>query len=187
MRLSAKLSAGLAAGFLLVGAPAFAFDFKGDKTIVLHTRDGKDIAIGTVAFTPQSDGSATYRLAVDTSKMKTFFLSMRDFKCEEGPDIQCFVAYPYKHPAVVKPSDLSWLEHDLLFFWKAPNDYGAKLQNGIYYALKPTDRALIGTPQAIDLNAIAAPPDDLKTPPYGPGDRDDYAQGSRWVESLRIE
>ena len=140
MRRTAKWSAGLAAAFVLVGAPAFAFDFKGEKKILLHTRDGKDIAIGTVDFTPQSDGSATYKLAVDTSKMKTFFLSMRDFKCEEGPEIECLVPYPYKHADVVKPSALAWLEHDLLFFWKTPNDYGAKMQNGIYYVLK-TDRS----------------------------------------------
>ena len=60
------------------------------------------------------------------------------------------------------------------------------MQNGIYYVIRATDHSLIGSPQAIDLDKVAAPPDDLKTPP-GPGDRDDYSPGSRWVESLRIE
>ena len=113
-----RRSTGLAAALVILAAPAFAFDFRGEKKILLHTRDGKDIAIGTVNFTPQVDGSATYKLAVDTSKMKTFFPSMRDFKCEEGPEIECFVPYPYKHADVVKPNDLAWLEHDMVFFWK---------------------------------------------------------------------
>jgi hypothetical protein len=41
-----------------------------------------------------------------------------------------------------------------------PNDYGAAMENGIFYDLKETDTGLVGTPQAIDLNKIAAPPAD---------------------------
>ena len=78
----------MAAALVLVAAPAFAFDFRGEKKLLLHMRDGKDIEIDTVDFMPQGDGSATYKPAVDTSKMKTFFLSMRDFKCEEGSEIE---------------------------------------------------------------------------------------------------
>ena len=58
MRGTAKWSGRVGSAFVLVGAPAFAFDFKGEKKILLHTRDGKGIAISTVHFTPQGDGSA---------------------------------------------------------------------------------------------------------------------------------
>jgi hypothetical protein len=46
----------------------------------------------------------------------------------------------------------------------------------------------VGRPQAVDLNRIGVPPDDLNVPPYGgPFDRDDFSPGARWVQELRIE
>lgn len=165
---------------------SFAFDATGTRHIVAHTKDGKDIAIGTVTFTPQGE-KTTYRLDMDMTPFKEFFLSMRPFKCLEGPDIWCYVPYPYEHPHVVTATDYAWLEHDLLFFWKTPDSYGAKMNNGLIYALTPSGKALVGKPQAINLDKIASPPDDRKTPPYVAADRDDISDGSRWIESLRIE
>lgn len=166
--------------------PAGAFDLSGVKHVVAHTKEGKDIVIGTVTFTPQGDRTS-YKLDMDMSRFKEFFLSMRPFKCLEGPDIWCYVPYPYEHPHIVSAKDYGWLEHDLLFFWKTPSSYGAKMNNGLIYAFGPTDKALVGKPQAINLDKIASPPDDLATPPYGPADRDDIQDGSRWIESVRIE
>ena len=176
------------AAWLCIAGPiqACAFDLQGTKHVVAHTMDGKDIAIGTVTFTPQGD-KATYQLDMDMSRFKEFFLSMRPFKCLEGPDIWCYVPYPYAHPHIVSATDYAWLEHDLLFFWKTPQSYGAKMNNGLIYALAATDKALVGKPQAISLDRIASPPDDLETPPYQAADRDDIEAGSRWIESLRIE
>lgn len=167
-------------------APADAWDMSGQKKIILHTNDGKDIPIGTVDFTPTGDG-ASFKLDVDQRNFKEFFLSMRQFKCLDGPDIQCIVPYPYRNPDRVTAQDLSWLEHALLFFYKKPNDYGAKMQNGLYYKMRITDEGIVGLPMAIDLDRIASPPADLSTPPYKLDDRDDITAGSRWIESLRIE
>lgn len=166
--------------------PLAAATLDGTKQIVLHTKDGAKIPIGRVTFHPQADGGATYDLDVDYARFKTFFLSMRDFKCLEGPEILCYVPYPYAHPHVVHAGDFSWLEHDLLFFFKNPNDYGAKLTNGLYYALHASPTGLTGTPQAIDLDKIAAPPDDPNKPPFAPEDRDDIPDGSRWGAALEI-
>jgi hypothetical protein len=44
----------------------------------------------------------------------------------------------------------------------------------------------VGLPQAVDLNQISAPPDDLLTPPFGVPDRTDVAPGSHWIERLVI-
>lgn len=182
-----KAASALAMAAALLGAaPAHAFDLSGTRHVVAHTRDGKDIGIGTVTFTPEGDG-ATYKLDMDMTPFREFFLSMRPFKCLEGPDIWCYVPYPYDHPHTVSAKDYGWLEHDLLFFWKTPQSYGAKMNNGLIYLLTPTGQALVGKPQAITLDKIASPPDDLKTPPFGAADRDDIADGSRWIESLRIE
>jgi hypothetical protein len=45
----------------------------------------------------------------------------------------------------------------------------------------------VGTPQAVDLNRIGAPPDNPNEPPYGPMDREAFSPGARWVQQLRIE
>ena len=68
-----------------------------------------------------------------------------------------------------------------------PADFGAKLWNGIVFRFEVTPTALVGTPQAVDLNRIGVPPDNLNVPPYGPFDRDDFTPGARWVQELRIE
>ena len=113
---------------------------------------------------------------------------MKEFKCLEGAgEVLCHVPYPYAQPGTVTPTDLAWLEHSLLFLFKLPNEFGAKLWNGLYFQLQMTDEGLVGTPQAIDLNLISAPPADLTKPPYRPALRDDIAPGARWAARLTIE
>ena len=45
---------------------------------------------------------------------------------------------------------------------------------------------LVGLPQAVDLNLISAPPDNLNIPPYDKSLRDDVAPGAHWIERLVI-
>ncbi len=86
----------------------------------------------------------------------------------------------------VRAGDFAWLEHHLLFLYKQPRDFGAKLWNGVYYRLVQDAQGLMGLPQAVDLNLISAPPDDLTTPPYGREQRDDLTDGARWIARLLI-
>ncbi len=167
---------------VLAGEPAL----EGTKDIVLHTRDGKDIALGTVTFSPKGDETA-FTIAFDDKKFAEYFLSMREFKCVEGEDILCHVPYPYANPRTVTNKNMSWLEHSLLFIFKRPTEYGAKMGNGLIYTLKITDKGLVGTPQSIDLDEIAIPPDDRSVPYFNADHRYDIKPGERWVQSLTIE
>ncbi len=168
-------------------ASALAWELSGTRSIALHARDGSKIVIGSVDFTgPPND--TQFKIALDHHQLKDQFLSMREFKCREGgTEILCHVPYPYPHSGRVSLQDLAWLEHSLLFFFKLPRDFGAKLWNGIYYKLVATEQGLVGTAQAVDLNQIGAPPADPTTPPFSSAERSEIPSGSRWFEKLTIE
>ena len=175
----------LCGGFVQSNA-AYAWDMTGTKTLSLVTRDGQTIDIGTIDFTPQGDHT-DFDVHMNFAKFKDFFLSMREFKCLDGPEeVQCKVNYPYKHPNSVTPNDLRWLEHSLLFFFKTPTEFGAKLWNGLYYKLSLTPEGLAGTPLLADLNQISAPPADLSKPPYDSTDLIEMAPGTRVYSQLLI-
>lgn len=177
----------LAAFCLLASSPVFAWELAGSHAIRLHPRASDPIVIGSVEFRPAGDRHA-FKLHLDHGKFKDYFLSMREFKCLEGQgEIQCHVPYPYRNPGTVTTKDLAWLEHSLLFLFKSPSEFGAKLWNGIYYRLQLTPSGLVGTPQAVDLNQIGAPPSDFDSPPFGPGERSDITPGMRWFERLTID
>jgi len=166
---------------------AHAWDLAGSHNITALTRDQQAIALGTVTFTPQPDGSSRFVLHMDHARFSDHFLSMKEFKCLESADeVACHVPYPYKNPGTVRAGDYAWLEHQLLFLFKQPRDFGAKLWNGVYYRLQPDADGLVGLPQAVDLNLISAPPDQLNVPPYGASQRDDIPDGTRWIARLLI-
>ncbi|MBQ0917591.1 hypothetical protein KBW71_03990 [Hydrogenophaga aromaticivorans] len=169
-------------------AGAQAFELSGEKALVALTKDGQRTRIGAVFFEPQGQGAARFRVQMDPAVMRDHFLSMREFKClPAAQEISCFVPYPYAQPGTISPGQFAWLEHSLLFFFKQPADFGAKLWNGIIFKFSLTPTGLVGKPQAVDLNRIGVPPDKLDEPPYGPFDRDDFTPGARWVQELRIE
>ncbi len=174
----------------------------GERALIVQTRDGATTRIGSVFFsaaperaplpsaaqTPPGDGPLAFRIQMDHAVLKDYFLSMREFKCLPAEvEVTCFVPYPYAHPGTIASGDLGWLEHNLLFLYKRPRDFGAKLWNGMIFKLSLTDKGFVGQPQAVDLNRISAPPEDLGVQPYGPLDRDDFAPDARWITELRIE
>ena len=169
-------------------ADARAWSLAGDKQIIAQARDGHRTVLGQVRFTPGADGRVAFAITWAREPFEDFFLSMREFKCLNGGDeISCQVPYPYAHPGTVSANDWRWLEHNLLFMYKSSKAFGANLRNGLYYKLKLTPQGLRGDPQAIDLNHISAPHDDLNQPPYGQWDRDAIAPGVRWLDVLWIE
>ena len=168
---------------------ASAFDFNGDKQLLAVFRDGSTQPLGTVSFSPAPQApEVAFKVKLDTAVLQDFFLSMREFKCLPAvAEVTCVVPYPYPQPGRVTPTDLSWLEHSLLFFFKQPADFGAKLWNGVIFKFALTPNALVGSPQAVDLNLISAPPDEPDHPPFGPMERTSYSTGARWLSALRIE
>lgn len=173
---------------LAAALPAAAQPLQGSRQLLLHQRDGGAVALGTVVFTPQADGRSAFTLQLRHEAFKDFFLSMKEFKClESATEVFCHVPYPYPQPGTVSPTDLAWLEHALLFMFKTPAEFGAKLWNGVYFQLQPTVRGFEGRPQAVDLNRISAPPDRPGVPPFRPALRDDIAPGARFFNRLTIE
>lgn len=176
--------------WLLAAMPllASAWELQGTKTITAHTRDKQQIAIGTVDFKPRAGATVAFTVSMKYARFTDYFLSMREFKCLSGPgEVVCHVPYPYPQPGTITANDFAWLEHNLLFLYKRPSDFGAVLWNGLYFRFERTDQGLVGRPQAIDLNQISAPPTELAVPPYGQALRDDIAPGVRWIDSITIE
>lgn len=157
----------------------------GHKSIFLQDNDGGETLIGEVEFFRNGD-RVTYRIDMHLEKFKDFFLSMKEMKCLEGREIWCFIPYPYNTPRSVTVGDLRWLEHDLLFMFKALNAFGANLWNGIYYDLEVADGMIRGQAKAVDLNYIAGPPADLSVPPYGEFDIGDLEPTARWFPAIEI-
>ena len=166
--------------------PALAWEMRGEKTLLIEPREGSPIRLGTIVFKPAGE-LTQFEIKLDHHVFKDYFLSMKEFKCLEGKnEIQCHVPYPYANPRTVSATDLRWLEHSLLFLFKAPQEFGAKLWNGLYYRLQISDEGLVGKPEAVDLAQIGAPPADPSKPPYGPGDRSEIAPETRWFPRLLI-
>lgn len=177
------------ATLLCAAAPSvWAFDYSGTKTLIAVTGDGARTPIGTVSFTLATGDMRQFSIRWRHEVFTDHFLSMREFKClPGGPEISCQVPYPYAQPGTVAPGQLAWLEHSLLFLHKSPSEFGAKLWNGLYFALREQGDRLVGTPQAVDLNAIGAPPARLDVPPFGPAQRHEVPAGARWLRQLVIE
>lgn len=158
----------------------------GEKEIFLQDRSGKEIKIGRIAFTPLNAVGSEFQLHLDHSLFKDYFLSMKEMKCLEGPELWCAIPYPYKQPRTVSHDNLSWLEHDLLFMFKTLDSFGANFWNGIYYRLEIEQGQIVGKAHALDLNMLASPPDDLKAPPIGEFDIDDADLDQRWLPYIVI-
>lgn len=167
---------------------AMAWELEGSKRVWAVTQAGERLAIGQVQFTPEASGRVDFALTLDTSRFQDHFLSMREFKClPAASEVSCHVPYPYAHPRQVSAQQFDWLSHELLFLYKQPKDYGAKLWNGVYYQFERTGQGLLGRPQAVDLNLISAPPERKDVPPYDAGGREPMPAGQRWIDHLWIE
>ena len=146
--------------------------------------DDARIEVGEVDLKP--DG--TYRVVWDDTKFGDFFLSMRPFKCLEGPEkLWCRVGYPYEINRRIGDADLTDLEYDLLFVWKNARDYGIDMWNGIYYKLTADEKRLNGTLFEMDMNVLASPPDDGNLRPIEPDMLDEGDPDSHWLPRLVIE
>jgi len=169
---------------LVLATRAFA-DLTGTQHIYLLDKNQTPHTIGKITFT-QTSHATQYTLDIDHSQFTDYFLSMKEMKCLEGPELWCHLAYPYESPRTISPDNTQWLSHDLLFMFKKSNEFGANFWNGIYYEFAVTNEGLVGHARAVDLNELAAPPDDLSAPPLSPMMLEDVDEGQRWLPAAVI-
>lgn len=160
--------------------------YKGTKQISLIDNKGKKLLIGYIDFSAQ-EATIDYQVHLDHKLFKDYFLSMKEMKCLEGPELWCHLAYPYNNPRSITKTDFRWLSHDLLFMYKKNSEFGANFNNGIYYDFKLESGKLIGKAMAIDLNILAAPPEDERQPPVTAHDIDEVEPTNRWLPIVEIE
>lgn len=170
---------------MLVSANCFA-DISGTKYIYLYDKHQQSHQIGKIDFTHQA-GKINYQLDIDTHSFKDYFLSMKEMKCLEGPELWCYIPYPYHNPHFITETDLAWLEHDLLFMYKPKGSFGANLWNGIYYKLTINSQQQIeGQAHSVDLNIIAAPSKQVQAP-IKLVDLDESEPELRWLPTIVIK
>jgi hypothetical protein len=142
---------------LLLSTPALAELPVGGRPISLRSST-ETIEIGTVDFQGSGE-SRKITVMLKDGLFKDHFLSMRPFKCLEGPKFYCHLPYPYDWRGEVSETDLTDLEYALLFVQKEPTAYGINLWHGIYYRMAlGADGRISGTLHEVDMDALASPP-----------------------------
>ncbi len=118
------------------------------------------IADVTLSSRQSETGQSGFVITMDYSAFNDHFLSMRPFKCIEGPsEWLCHLPYPYETRATISTDDLIDLEYQLLFIRKTPSEFGIDAWNGLYYQLTLNDdNTLQGQLLEGDLNVLASPP-----------------------------
>jgi len=160
--------------------------YQGSKQINLLDNKGNRLLIGAINFSIKEE-VVHYQIHLKHKLFKDYFLSMKEMKCLEGPELWCHLAYPYKNPRMITETDLTWLSHDLLFMYKKSSEFGANFYNGIYYDFKLESGSLIGSAMALDLNLLAAPPEDTTSPPISEHDIDELEPTNRWLPTIEIK
>lgn len=125
-----------------------------ERRVYLMGEDDTRIEIATLNLSP--DG--TYSVAMRDEAFQDHFLSMRPFKCIEGPQKHwCHVPYPYEIRRDLN-DDLTDLAYDFLFLWKGAGEYGINMWNGVYYRLEGTGATYEGRLYEFDMGRLAVPP-----------------------------
>lgn len=172
---------------ILALTPSIAAPFQGEQTIFLVEQDGTKHDIGSVEFMP-GNGKTTYRIEWREDKFSDHFLSMRPFRCVEGPRKHwCHVPYPYEIRRTVNANDLTDLEYDTLFIWKGSTEYGINMWNGVYYKMRVDGDRLVGELHDIDMDTLSAPPDAGNLRPVREADLEPGEFESHWLPTLVIE
>lgn len=149
--------------------------------VYLEDGTGREIRVATL----RTEGGA-YSLAMEAAPFTDHFLSMRPFKCIEGPAVHwCHLPYPYEIARDLS-ADLTDLEYDLLFVWKPAGEYGIDLWRGVYYRIEPEAAGYRGTLWETDLDRLGVPPAAGEMRPIQVSDLSEADPESFWLPYLRI-
>jgi len=170
-----------------LGAGVLAAPLEGTRTLFLVEPGGARHDIASIRFTPGETGS-TYEIAWREDRFSEHFLSMRPFKCLEGPQkYWCRIAYPYPNRRTVSTEDLVDLEYDTLFIWKGATEYGINMWNGVYYRLRIEGDTIVGRIHEMDMDRLSAPPEEGNLRPVREMDLEPGEPDSHWLPTLVIE
>ncbi|KUJ80533.1 hypothetical protein AVO45_05660 [Ruegeria marisrubri] len=183
----ANLLKTMATAGALWSSTLWADPLAGTKTVWLVDGEGRRTEIATVTFSPGGEETG-YAIDWNEDVFSDHFLSMRPFKCLEGPDKHwCHVPYPYDIRRQVSPDDLTDLEYDFLFLWKGASEYGINMWNGVYYRLEASGDRLTGRLHELDMDLLSAPPAPGTLRPLSEGDLHEADPDSHWLPRLLIE
>lgn len=153
------------------------------RSVFVEEIDGARIKVADLSFA--SDG--TYQVSMAAEPFEDHFLSMRPFKCLEGPSKHwCHVPYPYEIKRNIS-SELTDLEYDFLFVWKGASEYGINMWNGVYYKLSEENGRWIGMLHEMDMDTLSAPPPAGELRPLSAKDLHTSDPESHWLPRLVIE
>ncbi len=145
-------------GFVIAAEPAAS-----SYQVYLESADrSQSRNIARIDFT--ADGMA-YSVFMNETGFGDYFLSMRPFRCmTDQANMLCHLPYPYTLERRIRRNDLTALEHEFLFIRRKPTDYGIDPWNGLYYRIEKKGDEYHGLAHEVDLNILAAPPDDDSLP-----------------------
>jgi len=154
-----------------------------ERRVFLESADGERIEIASLSIA--GDGTYTTDLAPVFTE---HFLSMRPFKCLEGPQKHwCHVPYPYEIRRDLS-DDLTDLEYDFLFLWKGATEYGINMWNGVYYQIEAqADGSMVGVLYDMDMDDLSVPPPAGELRPIREADLFEGDADSHWLPRLVIE
>ncbi|MBX2868062.1 MAG: hypothetical protein KTR18_05280 [Acidiferrobacterales bacterium] len=181
-----KKSIALVMALAFYSMVSYAELIPGEKKVFLDTPGGESLQIGTLRLTG-NPSNLQIQFTLDESQFSDQFLSMRPFKCIDGTPMVCRLAYPYEKKNQIQPDDFGDLEYEFLFIARSPKEYGIDPYNGRYYVIKEVEGNLIGEIRAVDLNILAAPPDDGNLRPITSADLDPLEAENERFPILRIE
>jgi len=169
----------------LVSPIGFAEESRSLRIELLDT-EGKGSVIGQLHL---SGGPAHYQYQVelDETLFNDHFLSMRPFKCLEGPKYWlCHLPYGYANRRQISTDDVTDLEYDLLFIRKLPSEFGIDAWNGVYYRLTWQEDGLQGQLHEVDLNLLSAPPAEGDYRPIAAIDLTPGDPQTHWLPYIKI-
>ena len=152
------------------------------KHVHLHDNSGNKINIGQLII--HDDGQFVF--ARRDEAFTDHFLSMKEMKCIEGPELWCHISYPYPLNRDYN-STKAWLSHELLFMYKKPSQFGAKLWQGVYYKFVQDGGQLVGHAYGVDLNELASAPEQTHRPFYDESEMELHNAQERWLPKLTID
>ena len=172
---------------LFLGIPVAQAEIPtGERTVTLESPSGEKVNIGTISIQPVAD-KFTFNFTLNESVMGDHFLSMRPFKCLDGETMYCHLGYPYNKKSEFDADHFTDLEYEFLFIVRSPNDYGIDPYHGRYFVIKEQDGALIGEVRAVDLDILAAPPEDGIVYPITEAELDPIALETERFPNIRIQ